>query len=76
MSESLALDSSAPTGDPLRAIGQIESRALGKSKETIAAEPEEPEILQVLRALTPEERRNLLRSSNDAAEEQDADVGG
>jgi hypothetical protein len=72
----IALDSSAPTGDRLRAIEQIESRALGKPKETIATEPEEPEILQELRALTPEERRNLLRSWNEAADEQAAEGGG
>jgi hypothetical protein len=34
--------------------------ARGKAKETIAREPEEPEIFKELRALTPEERRNLL----------------
>jgi hypothetical protein len=72
----IALDSTPPTGDRLRAIEQIESRALGKPKETIATEPEEPEILQELRAVTPEERRNLLRSWNEAAEEQAGEVGG
>jgi hypothetical protein len=33
----IALDSSAPTGDRLRAIEQIESRALGKPKEAVEA---------------------------------------
>src|SRR5436309_3030542 len=52
----IALDSTTPTGDRLRAIEQIESRALGKPKETIASEYEEPEIVKEMRALTPEQR--------------------
>jgi hypothetical protein len=63
----IALDSAAPTGDRPRAIEQIESRALGKPKETIATEQEEPEIFKELRALTSEERRNLLRQWNEEA---------
>ena len=35
MRREIALDSTAPTGDRLRAIEQIESRALGKLKETV-----------------------------------------
>jgi hypothetical protein len=69
-------DPTTPSGDRLRAMEQLESRALGKPKETIATEPEEPEILQELRALTPEERRNLLRSWNEPADEQAAEAGG
>jgi hypothetical protein len=54
---------------------QLESRAVGKPKETIATEPEEPEILQELRALTPEERRDLLRRWNEEPDEA-AEAGG
>jgi hypothetical protein len=53
----------------LRAIEQIESRALGKPKETVEQTQAEPEILQELRDLTPDERRELLRQWNPPAEE-------
>lgn len=46
------------------------------AKETLATEREEPEVLQELRAMTPEECRNLLRSWNEAAAEQVAEAGG
>src|SRR5438477_8538941 len=42
----IALDSTAPTGDRLRAIEQIESRALGKPKETVTTEVDEPEVIR------------------------------
>jgi hypothetical protein len=44
---------------------QLESRALGKPKETVEQVAEEPEFMKELRAMTPEERRQLLRSWNE-----------
>jgi hypothetical protein len=41
---------------------QLESRARGKPRETVEQVAEEPEFVKELRALTPEERRQLLRS--------------
>jgi hypothetical protein len=70
------LDSTAPTGDRLRAIEQIESRALGKPKETIATEPQEPEVIREMRAMPPEQRRNLLRQWNEDEEHEAAEGGG
>jgi hypothetical protein len=55
---------------------QLESRALGKPKETIEQAQAEPEELQAMRAMTPEARRILLRQMNEveaaaAAEAED-----
>ena len=61
----IALDSTAPTGDRLRAIEQIESRALGKPKETVTTEVDESEAIRELRELTPEQRPELLHRWND-----------
>jgi hypothetical protein len=58
-------DPAAPWGDRLRAMEQLESRALGKPKETVEQVKEEPEFMQELRAMTPKERRQLLRSWNE-----------
>ncbi len=69
-------DPAAPAGERLRAMEQLESRALGKPKETIATQPEEPEILQELRALTPEERRNLLQVWRSDSTDEAAEAGG
>ena len=52
-------------GDRLRAIEQIESRALGKPKETVTTEVDESEAIRELRELTPEQRRELLHRWND-----------
>lgn len=59
-------DSTAPAGDRLWAMEQLESRALGKPKETVEQVNEEPEELQAMRAMTPEARRILLRQMNEA----------
>jgi hypothetical protein len=53
-------DPTAPSGDRLRAMEQLESRALGKPKETVEQVNDEPEFVKKLRALTPEQRRQLL----------------
>jgi hypothetical protein len=39
----IALDETAPVGDRLRAIEQIENRALGKPRESMTVETEESE---------------------------------
>jgi hypothetical protein len=49
---------------PFRAMEQLQSRALGKPKETVAHETEDPEVLQELRALAPEEHREQLQQWN------------
>lgn len=54
-------DSSAPVGDRLRAMEQLESRALGKPKESVTVDTEESETERALRALTPEQRLELWR---------------
>jgi len=45
---------------------QLESRALGKPKETVEQVNEEPEELQAMRAMSPEARRILLRQMTEA----------
>jgi hypothetical protein len=45
---------------------QLESRALGKPKDTIEQVNEEPEELVAMRAMSPEARRILLRQMNEA----------
>jgi hypothetical protein len=55
-------DPTASAGDRLRAMEQLESRALGKPKETVEQVNEEPEFVKELRALTVEQRRQLLRA--------------
>jgi hypothetical protein len=62
-------DSTAPAGDRLGAMEQLESRALGKPKETAATEAAEPDEVAAMRAMTPEERRILLRLMNEAEAE-------
>jgi hypothetical protein len=59
---SIINDSTAPAGDRLRAMEQVESRALGKPKERVEQVNEEPEELAAMRAMmSPEARRTLLR---------------
>jgi hypothetical protein len=65
----IALDSSAPTGDRLRAIEQLESRALGKPKETVEHQGEENPLRDELLRLPQEERRAWLRDLNSRADE-------
>jgi hypothetical protein len=48
--------------DRLRAIEQIESRALGKPKESVTVETEESEAERALRDLTPEQRLELWKA--------------
>lgn len=59
----IALDSSAPTGDRLRAIEQVESRALGKPKETLVQETEEPEALRLLREMSDADLERIISGS-------------
>jgi hypothetical protein len=54
-------DQAAPAGDRLRAMEQLESRALGKPKESVTVDTEERETERALRALTPEQRLELWR---------------
>ena len=54
-------DRAAPAGDRLRAMEQLESRALGKPKESVTVDTEESETERALRALTPEQRLELWR---------------
>jgi hypothetical protein len=49
---------------------QLESRALGKPKETVATEHAEPEEYAALRAMSPEARRIMLRRMNEAEARQ------
>jgi hypothetical protein len=58
----IALDETAPAGDRLRAIEQVESRAMGKPKESVTVETEESEAERALRDLTPEQRLELWKS--------------
>jgi len=44
-----------------RVVALMLDRVFGRPKETVALEQAEPEIISDLRALTPEERRDLLR---------------
>jgi hypothetical protein len=48
-------DATAPSSDRLRAMEQLESRALGKPKETVLQEQDEPEAMKILRELSDEE---------------------
>jgi hypothetical protein len=58
----IALDSSAPTGDRLRAIEQLESRALGKPKETVEHQDGKSEADRMLDRMSTEEFEELARS--------------
>jgi hypothetical protein len=59
----IALDSSAPTGDRLRAIEQLESRALGKPKETVEHQGDgKSEADRMLDRMSTEELEELARS--------------
>jgi hypothetical protein len=58
----IALDSSAPTGHRLRAIEQLESRALGKPKETVEHQDGESEADRMLDRMSTEEFEELARS--------------
>jgi hypothetical protein len=62
----LARGRSPTQGDRLRAMEQLESRALGKPKKTVEQVNEEPEELAAMRAMSPEARRILLRQMNEA----------
>jgi hypothetical protein len=70
---SIIKDPKAAASDRLRAMEQLESRALGKPKEKVAHEAEEPEVLQELREMTPEQRRLLLRQWNEGDVEEAAE---
>jgi hypothetical protein len=65
-SKHLGVTAVSPAGDRLRAMEQLESRALGKPKERVEEVNEEPEELQAMNAMTPEARRILLRQMNEA----------
>jgi hypothetical protein len=53
-------DPAAPSGDRLRAMEQLESRALGKPKETVEQVAEEPEAMKALRGMSTEELKELV----------------
>jgi hypothetical protein len=65
----IALDSSAPTGDRLRAIEQLENRGMGKPKETVEHQGEDNPLRDELLQIPPEERRAWLRDLNAKAAE-------
>jgi len=54
-------DPTAPPSDRLRAMQQLESRALGKPKETLVQETEEPQALRLIREMSDEELEAALR---------------
>ena len=58
---SLGASGLLPGGDRLRAMEQLESRALGKPKESVTLDTEQSETERALRALTPEQRLELWR---------------
>jgi hypothetical protein len=51
----IALDQNAPAGDRLRAMEQLESRALGKPKETVEHQDGKSAVDQALDAMTDDE---------------------
>jgi hypothetical protein len=55
-----------------RVVALMLDRVFGRPKETVALEQPEPEIISDLRALAPEERRDLLRSWNEPDEAAEA----
>ena len=57
----IALDSTAATGDRLRAIEQIESRALGKPKETVETQEVKSEADRALDEMSLEELEALVQ---------------
>jgi hypothetical protein len=73
LADDVRKDPKAAASDRLRAMEQLESRALGKPKEKVAHEAEEPEVLQELREMTPEQRRLLLRQWNEGDVEEAAE---
>ena len=68
-------DPTAPASDRLRAMEQLESRAIGKPKETVEQVNEEPEATQWLRQMTAEERRALMRRLHENPDEDAAAEG-
>ena|SRR2546423_4400926 len=61
---SIINDSAASAGDRLRAMDQLESRALGRPKETVEHQGEENPLRDELLQIPPEERRAWLRDLN------------
>jgi hypothetical protein len=59
---SIINDSSAPAGDRLRAMDQLESRALGKPKETVEHQDGKSEAERMLDRMSTEELEELARS--------------
>jgi hypothetical protein len=57
----LIRDPRALPSDRLRAMEQLEARAMGKPKEHVLVEAEEPESLAAIRAMSRDERRDLMR---------------
>jgi hypothetical protein len=57
-----ALDTSLTMADRLRAIEQIESRALGKPKESVTVDTQESDAERALRELTPAQRMELWQA--------------
>jgi hypothetical protein len=54
----------APSGDRLRAMEQLESRALGRPKETVEHQGEDNPLRAELLKIPQEERRAWLRDLN------------
>ena len=61
---SIINDSAASAGDRLRAMEQLESRALGRPKETVEHQGEDNPLRDELLKIPPEERRAWLRDLN------------
>jgi hypothetical protein len=61
---SIINDPTAPSGDRLRAMEQLESRALGRPKETVEHQAEEDPLRAELLQIPREERRAWLRDLN------------
>src|SRR6266487_7047110 len=61
---SIINDPRAPSGDRLRAMEQLESRALGRPKETVEHQGEENPLRDELLRISQEERRAWLRRLN------------
>ena len=66
---SIINDPTAPSGDRLRAMEQLESRALGRPKETVEHQGEDDPLRAELLKIPQEERRAWLRDLNSRADE-------
>ena len=60
--QSIINDPTAPVGDRLRPMEQLESRALGKPKETVEHQDGKSEVDRMLDGMSTEEFEELARS--------------